>query len=136
MADTKKDFLKGYASGTEKQKSRYKSEGTKANKPLMDEEKVTAFRDKLRNPGKYASADFSPDSYSSGKIKGASDMAIAIEKQKEYNDVMDMVAKDKKFIDKKKGGAVKKMASGGSVSSASKRADGCATKGKTRGKIC
>jgi hypothetical protein len=36
----------------------------------------------------------------------------------------------------KKGGAVKGYASGGSVSSASKRADGIATKGKTRGKIC
>jgi hypothetical protein len=36
----------------------------------------------------------------------------------------------------KKGGAVKKMASGGSVSSASRRADGIATKGKTRGRIC
>lgn len=39
----------------------------------------------------------------------------------------------------KKGGSVKKMASGGmtsNVSSASKRADGIATKGKTRGKIC
>ena len=35
-----------------------------------------------------------------------------------------------------KGGAVKKMASGGSVSSASKRADGIAVKGKTRGKMC
>jgi len=35
----------------------------------------------------------------------------------------------------KKGGAVKKMAKGGSVSSASKRADGCCVKGKTRGKI-
>jgi hypothetical protein len=34
------------------------------------------------------------------------------------------------------GGAVKKMASGGMTSSASKRADGIATKGKTRGKIC
>jgi hypothetical protein len=34
----------------------------------------------------------------------------------------------------KKGGKVK-MASGGKVSSASKRADGCATKGKTRGRI-
>jgi hypothetical protein len=33
------------------------------------------------------------------------------------------------------GDSVKKMASGGSVSSASKRADGCATKGKTRGKF-
>jgi len=35
----------------------------------------------------------------------------------------------------KRGGAVKKMASGGSVS-ASRRGDGIATKGKTRGKIC
>ena len=35
----------------------------------------------------------------------------------------------------KKGGAVKKMAKGGSISSASKRADGIATKGKTKGRI-
>jgi archaeosine-15-forming tRNA-guanine transglycosylase len=35
----------------------------------------------------------------------------------------------------KKGGKIKKMASGGKVSSASKRADGCATKGKTKGKM-
>jgi len=36
---------------------------------------------------------------------------------------------------KASGGAVKKMAKGGSVSSASKRADGCAQRGKTRGKM-
>jgi hypothetical protein len=35
----------------------------------------------------------------------------------------------------KRGGAVKKMASGGMTSSASKRADGCATKGKTKGRF-
>jgi hypothetical protein len=35
----------------------------------------------------------------------------------------------------KHGGNVKKYASGGSVSSASKRADGCATKGKTKGRF-
>jgi CO/xanthine dehydrogenase Mo-binding subunit len=34
----------------------------------------------------------------------------------------------------KKGGAVKKMAKGGST--ASKRADGCAVRGKTKGKMC
>jgi hypothetical protein len=34
----------------------------------------------------------------------------------------------------KKGGAVKKMAKGGST--ASKRADGCAVRGKTKGRIC
>jgi hypothetical protein len=36
----------------------------------------------------------------------------------------------------KRGGKVKKMASGGMTSSASKRADGIATKGKTRGRMC
>ena len=36
---------------------------------------------------------------------------------------------------KAKGGKVKKMAKGGKVSSASKRADGCATKGKTKGRF-
>jgi len=37
----------------------------------------------------------------------------------------------------KRGGKVKvkKMASGGMTSSASKRADGCAVKGKTKGKM-
>jgi hypothetical protein len=35
----------------------------------------------------------------------------------------------------KKGGKVKKMAKGGSVSSASKRADGIAQRGKTKGRI-
>lgn len=34
------------------------------------------------------------------------------------------------------GGAVKKYAAGGSISSASRRADGIAKKGKTRGKMC
>jgi hypothetical protein len=35
----------------------------------------------------------------------------------------------------KKGGSVKKMKKGGSTSSCSKRADGCATKGKTKGRM-
>ena len=35
----------------------------------------------------------------------------------------------------KRGGKVKKMASGGMASSASKRGDGCATKGKTKGRF-
>jgi hypothetical protein len=38
-------------------------------------------------------------------------------------------------IPRKKEEKPKKMRSGGSVSSASKRADGCAVKGKTRGKF-
>jgi hypothetical protein len=44
--------------------------------------------------------------------------------------------KDEAGGDMKRGGAVKKMASGGSVSSASSRGDGIAQRGKTRGKLC
>jgi hypothetical protein len=36
---------------------------------------------------------------------------------------------------KKKGGMIKKMSSGGKVGSASKRADGCAMRGKTKGRM-
>lgn len=43
---------------------------------------------------------------------------------------------DAEFIRETRGRAKKKMAKGGSVkSSASKRADGCAVRGKTRGKM-
>jgi hypothetical protein len=43
---------------------------------------------------------------------------------------------DETGMEFKRGGKVKKYASGGSVSMASKRADGIAQKGKTKGKIC
>lgn len=42
---------------------------------------------------------------------------------------------DEEGVDFRKGGRAKAYAKGGSVSSASKRADGCATKGKTRCKV-
>jgi hypothetical protein len=42
----------------------------------------------------------------------------------------------KESLGMKKGGAVKKMASGGSVNSASKRGDGIAQRGKTKGRMC
>jgi len=49
--------------------------------------------------------------------------------------VRDRLGGDDFSLGMKRGGAVKGYASGGSVSSASNRADGIATKGKTRGKI-
>jgi hypothetical protein len=53
------------------------------------------------------------------------------------NDFRDMFKGTKRGGgDYAKGGAVKKMAAGGSVSSASKRADGIAQRGKTKGKMC
>jgi len=39
-------------------------------------------------------------------------------------------------VENKRGGVIKKMASGGMTSSASKRGDGIAQRGKTRGKMC
>lgn len=42
---------------------------------------------------------------------------------------------EEETVGMRKGGRIKKYAKGGSVSSASKRADGCATKGKTKGKF-
>ena len=44
-------------------------------------------------------------------------------------------AKAADAVTKKRGGKVSSYKSGGSVSSASKRADGCCTKGKTKGRI-
>ena len=46
-----------------------------------------------------------------------------------------MIGREPLKLGMKKGGSVKKMASGGKVSSASSRADGCAVKGKTRGRM-
>jgi hypothetical protein len=49
---------------------------------------------------------------------------------------MEKAKRDYEASPMKKGGKVKKYASGGSVSSASKRADGIAQRGKTKGRIC
>lgn len=56
--------------------------------------------------------------------------ADRVKKEKEAEE-----AERKKQSGMKKGGKVKKMASGGKVSSASSRADGCAQRGKTKGRM-
>ena len=53
----------------------------------------------------------------------------------EFEAMTPKLGKENLKLGMKKGGSVKKMASGGKVSSASKRADGIATKGKTRGRM-
>ena len=53
----------------------------------------------------------------------------------EYEAMTPKLGRENLKLGMKKGGSVKKMASGGKVSSASKRADGCAIKGKTRGRM-
>lgn len=63
------------------------------------------------------------------------EMARRDASMKNYAPRRDPYAEDRKK-EYKRGGAVKKMASGGSVSSASRRADGIAQRGKTKGKFC
>lgn len=77
---------------------------------------------------------------SSGRKPSVSQAAMNTAKSQEIVDRMRTrtkpYMKDEAGNDMKRGGAVKKMASGGSVSSASSRADGIAQRGKTRGKMC
>lgn len=62
--------------------------------------------------------------------QGAREMKEAITKERARMDIPKAV---ENYKGKKKGGTVKYMSKGGST--ASKRADGCATKGKTKGRM-
>jgi hypothetical protein len=62
------------------------------------------------------------------KSRGSSKLSVVVRPGTNTN----YENKDTEDMAYKRGGAVKKMASGGAVGSASKRADGCAQRGKTR----
>ncbi len=70
----------------------------------------------------------------SGQIKAQGGVDSGMGSIPKTKVALDLV--DDKFegMSLKKGGTVKKMAKGGST--ASKRADGCAVRGKTKGKMC
>jgi hypothetical protein len=69
------------------------------------------------------------------KYPGADAAKKKIKDEKDAADKAEKAANSVAPVGLKRGGTVKKMAKGGSVSSASKRADGCATKGKTKGRF-
>ena len=89
--------------------------------------------------------DFSPEDYipGVGMVKGVLKKGLTrlmkprmkTYSMSEYEAMTPKLGRENLKLGMKKGGAVKKMASGGKVSSASKRADGCAIKGKTRGRM-
>ena len=81
---------------------------------------------------------YGTDTTSVFQKKAARERAEAEEKAKKKarDEAQAKEFRDRPLQPMKKGGAVKKYASGGSVSSASKRADGIAIRGKTRGKVC
>jgi hypothetical protein len=90
------------------------------------------------NPGFMAMMAKKKDSKAGGMKKGGMSMAAFeksgkdVEKKGVKEGSKADMAMDKKQMMMKKGGAAKKMASGGSASA---RADGVATKGKTKGKM-
>lgn len=87
---------------------------------------VSAGRDLVTSPSKKPSYMGKADDQKADKAREKLRKSSFIKKS--GDDVTDVTAK-------KRGGAVKKYASGGMVSSASKRADGIATKGKTKGRM-
>jgi len=113
--------LGGAAAGAYKLKKMY--DASKAAKQALLK------NPRLERPGTVAGKDFLARDYegaAKATSKGSPKKQLGYSKD---TDVTDVIAK-------KRGGAVKKYASGGTVSSASKRADGIATKGKTRGRMC
>jgi hypothetical protein len=102
----------------------------KKDKSVSDRLKATAFKALNRTVGKVADLPF--EGYQRfSDFAGMPDEAFraARERARKQN----LEREEGAYF--KKGGSVKKYAGGGSVSSASKRADGCAMKGKTRGKF-
>ena len=83
---------------------------------------------RLERPGTVSGKDFLMRDYEGAAKAGSKGVPKKQLGYKKDSDVTDVTAK-------KRGGSVK-YASGGMTSSASRRADGIATKGKTRGKMC
>ena len=150
--------LGGAAAGAYKLKKMY--DASKAAKQALSSTK------RLERPGTMAGKDFLMRDYEGAAktaskgvpkkqlgFKKDSDVSDVVPKKTSYRsetnptkreDARANEARDslKNFLNRdldrgmKKGGSVKKYSSGGMTSSASRRADGIATKGKTRGKMC
>jgi len=84
---------------------------------------------RLERPGTTSGKDFLMRDYEGAAKVGSKGVPKKQLGYKKDTDVTDVTAK-------KRGGSVNKYSSGGMISSASRRADGIATKGKTRGKMC
>jgi len=113
--------LGGAAAGAYKLKKMY--DASKAAKQALLK------NPRLERPGTVSGKDFLMRDYEGAAKAGSKGVPKKQLGYKKDSDVTDVTAK-------KRGGSVNKYASGGMTSSASRRADGIATKGKTRGKMC
>jgi hypothetical protein len=91
------------------------------------EEALEEYREKMKKEDDGGRTKFIRENMGDGKMK---DVLMGISKMADKVGIR----QDEAYKDKTKEDVIKK-AKGGSVSSASKRADGCAQRGKTRGKI-
>jgi len=113
--------LGGAAAGAYKLKKMY--DASKAAKQALLK------NPRLERPGTVSGKDFLMRDYEGAAKAGSKGVPKKQLGYKKDSDVTDVTAK-------KRGGSVNKYSSGGMTSSASRRADGIATKGKTRGKMC
>jgi hypothetical protein len=138
-------MAKGAKEVAEKASPYLKEIGTNASKKLLE-----GPRKLLEGPRKATKTsdvtDVVPKSTSYRSLTGKAREDARADEARDKLMKSDFVKKPKKSLDEsdtsggaigyKRGGKVMKYASGGMVGSASKRADGIATKGKTRCKIC
>lgn len=120
--------MKKYAEGgmTPAQLAAMRRNKGKSTAELLDEDRAATIRKKMEAMGPQEPAEIGGVRPGEGKSAEDQMMDQATNRGYEYT----------KNRPLKKGGAVKKYASGGSVkSSASRRADGCAIRGKTKGRM-
>jgi len=120
--------MKNYAEGgmTPAELAAMRLNKGKTTEQLLEEDKKRTIKRKMDAMGPTPPADVGATR--PGVSKSLEDMNMDRDTDAGYEYATKMPAM-------KKGGKVKKYAKGGSVSSASKRADGCATKGKTKGRM-
>jgi|SaaInlStandDraft_5_1057022.scaffolds.fasta_scaffold38298_4 hypothetical protein len=107
---------------------------------LMDEKKRVVGELKMRKGGKVKKTTPLDSSIKPGGTRFFDSDEVRAAKRKADKKNKKRIDKQRKELGYKAGGAImkakgKKMKKGGTVSSASKRADGCATKGHTRGRM-
>ena len=133
--------------------TKYKEEVKTSAKPAAPAKNTSNYSNEGRGSSAPAKSSAMPDTYRdlSGKVKVKEPVKppseyepgpqnIKRNLQNAPSDISDLVSSPFRAIreagNRGNPDVPKKMASGGNVSSASKRADGIAQKGKTRGKMC
>jgi hypothetical protein len=131
-------YLKGAKTAAEKASPYLKELGTNAPNKLLEGPRAASKAAEVTDvvPKSAPSRSLTGTAREDARANEARDKLMNSKFVKKPNKGLDESDTTGGAIGYKRGGKMKKYASGGMVSSASKRADGIATKGKTRCKIC